>query len=402
MASSDEASGDEAREAADGGERGLVQILTPEGEVRPNALAEPFLGELEGLGIEHWQDAYRSMVEVRAFDHESTNLQRQGQLGLYAQCEGQEAAQIGSALALRPQDEVFPSYREHGVCHVRGVDLVGILRIFRGLAHSGWDPHEHRVRNYTLVLAAQTLHAAGYAMGQRFDGACGTGDAERDEATIVYFGDGSTSEGEANEALVFAASYQAPILFFLQNNHWAISVPVERQSRTPIADRARGFGMSSDRIDGNDVLASYAVSRRRLDEARAGRGPAYIEALTYRMGAHTTSDDPTRYRDDAELEHWKRRDPVRRLRTWLESEGVEASFFEGAHQAARDFAADARRRCLELAAPVVDDLFDHVYAEPHPVIEEQRAWLARYEASFADAAEAAAGDAGLDTEGARR
>lgn len=365
---------------------GIIRILDAEGRWAPTASAEPFLAELDGVEHGTWLEAYRRMVETRAFDHESTNLQRQGQLGLFAQCEGQEAAQIGSAFALRPQDEVFPSYREHGVCHVRGIDLVGILSIFRGLTHAGWDQAERKVRNYTLVIAAHTLHAAGYAMGQRFDGAVGSGDPERDEATIVYFGDGSTSQGEANESLVFAASYQAPLVCFLQNNHWAISVPVERQSRTPLAARAAGFGMPANRIDGNDVLAAYAVTRRRLDEARAGGGPAYIEALTYRMGAHTTSDDPTRYRPDGELEAWKTRDPIRRLRAWLESEGADAAFFDDAHARAKDFAADIRRRCLELAAPAVDELFDHVYAERHPVIEEQRAWLERYEASFEEGA----------------
>lgn len=359
-----------------------VQFLTPEGRWQPNAAAEPFADELTGLDTEFWLGALQHMVEVRAFDREATMLQRQGELGLFAQCEGQEAAQIGSALALRSQDEVFPSYREHGVCHVRSVDLVDILRLFRGHSHGGWDPREHRVRNYTLVIAAHALHAAGYAMGQRFDGSVGSGNRERDEATMLYFGDGSTSQGEANEALVFAASYQAPLVFFLQNNGWAISVPVERQSRTPLADRARGFGMPADRIDGNDVFASYAVSRRRLDEARAGMGPAYIEAVTYRMGAHTTSDDPTKYRQADEVERWRQRDPISRLRAWLTSEGVDAAELARIEERANDLAADIRRRCRELDPPVLDEMFTHVYAEQHPVIEEQRAWLERYEASF--------------------
>lgn len=381
-----------------------IQLLTPDGKLRPNHGADQYLAAIDGLDQDFWLGAYRAMVEVRAFDREATMLQRQGELGLFAQCEGQEAASVGSALALRPQDEVFPSYREHGVCHVRGVDLVGILSLFRGVAHAGWDPAAHRVRNYTLVIAAQTLHAVGYAMGQRFDGACGTGRPEVDEASIVYFGDGSTSQGEANEALVYAASYEAPVVFFLQNNGWAISVPVERQSRTPLADRAAGFAMPTARIDGNDVMASYAVTRTLLDEARAGRGPAYIEAMTYRMGAHTTSDDPTRYRERADVEAWQARDPLARLERWLRAEGMTDAQARAIDEGAADFAADIRRRCLELAAPAASSLFDHVYTDPHPVMQEQQAWLERYEASFgsteaavtdaAPAAVVAGGDAG--------
>jgi pyruvate dehydrogenase E1 component alpha subunit len=216
----------------------------------------------------------------------------------------------------------------------------------------------------------------------QLDGTTATGDPDTDEAVIVYYGDGASSEGEANEALVYAASYQTPQVFFLQNNHWAISVPVTRQSRTPLYLRAAGFGMPSTQIDGNDVLASYAVSAKSLDDARAGKGPAFIEALTYRVGAHTTADDPTKYRTDDELASWVARDPIVRFRTYLQGQGASQQFFDDVEAEAADFAADARRRALTIEGPDTDVIFDHVYAGPHPRIEEQKAWLERYEASF--------------------
>jgi pyruvate dehydrogenase E1 component alpha subunit len=235
---------------------------------------------------------------------------------------------------------------------------------------------------YTLVIASQTLHATGYAMGISLDGLSGTGDPRTDEAVIVYLGDGATSQGDFNEALVFAASYQTPQLFFVQNNHWAISVPVSVQSRIPLYQRASGFGIPGIQIDGNDVLASYAVTARNLDAARAGEGPRLIEALTYRIGAHTSSDDPTKYRQDAELQSWLARDPIARFETWLRSRGADDAFFADIAQEAEDFAADIRARTVALETPATDKIFDHVYSEPHPVTAEQKQWLANYEASF--------------------
>lgn len=359
-----------------------VQILTPEGEVRPTAAAAPFLPYFEALTLDDHQRAFRDMTFVRAFDHEGTNLQRQGQLALYVPAEGQEAAQIGSAHALRPQDMVFPSYREHGVAFVRGIELSNILGLLRGVTHGGWDPEEFRFRLYTLVIGSHTLHATGYAMGQQFDGVVGTGDPEVDEATIVYFGDGSTSQGDTNEALVFATSNRTPQVFFLQNNQWAISVPVEVQSRTPLYKRAAGFGLPSTRIDGNDVFAAYAVTRKHLEDARSGGGPAFIEAMTYRMGAHTTSDDPTKYRTRDEEAVWKERDPIARLERFLRANGVGDDFFAGVEADASAYALGIRERCLALTAPERGVVFNHVYAEPHALLEHERAWSDRYEASF--------------------
>ncbi|MGG7465861.1 thiamine pyrophosphate-dependent dehydrogenase E1 component subunit alpha [Plantibacter sp. YIM 135347] len=362
-----------------------VQFLDASGTFTASAASEQYQPFLDHLTEADLQQFYRDMANVRAFDEEATNLQRQGQMALWPPSHGQEGAQVGSARAARAQDTIFPSYREHVVGMIRGIDPIDIIRLMRGNTHGGWDPADPKNGNfhlYTLVLGAQTLHATGYAMGLNFDGAVGTGDPERDEAVLVYFGDGSSSEGDVNEAMVFAASYQTPEVFFLQNNQWAISVPVSRQSRTPLYQRAAGFGLDSVQIDGNDVLASYAVSAKHLDDARAGRGPSLIEAMTYRVGAHTTSDDPTKYRTNAETESWIARDPITRFKTYLQGLGASQAFFDEVDQEAAALAEDVRVRTLALEAPGASLIFEHVYSEPHPLMEQQQAWLAQYEASF--------------------
>jgi pyruvate dehydrogenase E1 component alpha subunit len=365
-----------------------VRVLTASGRFKPTPAAEPYLEQLERLGDDDHRRFYRDMAVSRAFDIEATNLQRQGQLALWPPSHGQEAAQVGSASAARAQDHIFPSYREHVVCTIRGVDGVDIIRTMRGTTKAGWDPADPsngNVHIYSLVLGSQTLHATGYAMGVKFDGATGTGDPETDTAVLVYFGDGASSQGDVSEALVFAASYHTPQVFFLQNNHWAISVPVSTQSRTPLYLRASGFGMPGVQLDGNDVLASFAVTAKHLDDARAGRGPSLIEALTYRIGAHTTSDDPTRYRSADEVETWTARDPIHRFRAYLEGLGASASFFAEVDEEAADVAADTRRRTLALEPPDFPSMFETAYSEPHTAAAEQQLWLERYERSFAPA-----------------
>jgi len=360
-----------------------IQLLSPEGTLVENDSTARYLPLVEALDEQRLLDFHRQMVVIRRFDIEAGNLQRQGQLALWIPSHGQEAAQVGSGYAARPQDHIFPAYREHAVGRIRGLDPMRIIEMLRGLSHGGWDPVETgNFHLYTLVIGSQTLHATGYAMGLRFDGACGSGDPARDAAVVVYYGDGATSQGDVSEAYVFAASYQTPQLFFLQNNHWAISVPVERQSRTPLHLRTGGFGIPSVQLDGNDVLASYAVSRALLDEARAGGGPRAIEALTYRMGAHTSSDDPTKYRESAELEFWSHRDPILRFERYLRGRGVGDAFFAEVAEEAEQLAADTRRRTLALTDPEPSAIFDHVYSEPHPLVDAERAWLAAYEASF--------------------
>jgi pyruvate dehydrogenase E1 component alpha subunit len=368
---------------------GTVRFLAADGTFAPSPAAEPYRALVDGLADADLEGFYRDMAVIRAFDVQATNLQRQGQLALWPPSFGQEAAQVGSARAARTQDHLFPSYREHVVTRIRGVDPVDIIRLMRGLTHGGWDPTDPKNGNthiYTLVLGAQTLHATGFGMGLVFDGRCGTGDPERDEAVIVYYGDGASSQGDVHEAMVFAASYRTPEVFFLQNNQWAISVPVATQSRAPLFRRGAGYGMPSIPVDGNDVLASWAVTRVALDEARSGEGPRAIEAMTYRMGAHTTSDDPTKYRTSDEEESWRRRDPIARMEAYLRGRGASEAFFADVAAEAQAVADDVRTRTNALGGIDTALMFDHVYSEPHPLVEEQKKWLAGYEASFEEGA----------------
>ncbi|MDM7830006.1 pyruvate dehydrogenase (acetyl-transferring) E1 component subunit alpha [Cellulomonas sp. MW9] len=361
---------------------GLVQLLTPEGRRVSHPAYDHLVAHLDADAL---RAMYRDMVIVRRFDTEATALQRQGELALFAQALGQEGAQIGSGHALLPQDHVFPSYREHGVAHTRGVDLADVLRLFRGIDHGGWDPVAHGFHLYTLVIGSHTLHATGYAMGVQRDGAVGTGDPTRDTAVVAYFGDGATSQGDVSEALVFAAVNEAPVVFFCQNNQWAISEPTTNQSTVPLADRAPGFGIPSVRVDGNDVLASYAVTQEALQRARSGGGPTFIEAFTYRMGAHTTSDDPSRYRSAEQEDYWRRRDPIDRLRAYLESLGeLPTSFLDQLDAEADDLGERIRTTVRAMGRPSPASMFEHVYATPHSVVDAERAWFEGYESSFLD------------------
>ena len=368
-----------------------MRFLEPDGSFAPSPGSEPLREIVDSLDDAALEQMYRDMAVIRAFDQQATMLQRQGQLALWPPSWGQEAAQVGSARAARTQDTIFPSYREHVVAKIRGVDPVQILALMRGTTHGGWDPTDPKngnTRLYTLVLGTQVPHATGFAMGLNFDGRTATGNPEKDEAVVVYYGDGAASEGDVHEAMVFAASYKTPQLFFLQNNQWAISVPVTTQAAgAPLANRSAGYGIPTMRIDGNDVLASYAASRMYLDEARAGGGPRAIEAVTYRMGAHTTSDDPTKYRTREEEQMWAQRDPIARMRAFLENRGASEQFFADVDAEGEALAADARERVVKLPNPDPSSMFANVYSEPHALMEQQAAWLAEYEASFEGDAE---------------
>ena len=355
----------------------LVQLLTPEG-VRVDHPDFSFGGSDEQVA-----GYLRDMMMTRRIDAEATALQRQGELGLWASCLGQEAAQIGSGRSLKQQDVAFPSYREHGVAWCRGVPPLQLLAMFRGTDLGGWDPHEKNFFLYSIIIGSQTLHATGYAMGMEADGVVGNDDPDRDAAVISYFGDGATSQGDVNEAFVFSASYQAPVVFFCQNNQWAISEPSERQSRIPLYRRASGFGFPGVRVDGNDVLAVRAVTEWALDRARSGQGPTLIEAYTYRMGAHTTSDDPTKYRMAAELEHWRLKDPIERVRAYLQrSGGIDDDWLAAVNAEADALAKDLRSGCLALPDPDPVASFGWVYEEQTPYLAEQQARYAEYVASF--------------------
>ncbi len=345
----------------------MVQLLDADGVRREHPGYDVRLEPDELLGL------LRDLVLMRRLDTEAEALQRQGQLGLWAGSRGQEAAQVGAARALRRQDHVFPTYRDHGFLLVREADPLHVLSLYRGVDHGGWDPVALGVHPYTLVIAAQLLPAVGYAMGVQRDGAVGTGDPGRDTAVVACLGDGATSQGETAEALTWAAVYHAPVVFLCQNNQWAISEPVRRQSTVPLHRRAEGVGVPGVLVDGNDVLAVLAVLRAALERARGGGGPTFVEAYTYRMGAHTTADDPGRYRDAAEVDAWRDRDPIDRLRTHLRAEGVlDDAFEEALAVEADEFATRLRAGVRDMPDPSPASMFEHAYAEPHPQVQAER------------------------------
>ncbi|MFG2876052.1 pyruvate dehydrogenase (acetyl-transferring) E1 component subunit alpha [Streptomyces sp. NPDC048337] len=353
----------------------LVQLLTPEGDRVDNADNAEFAPFVADITTEDLRGLYRDMVLTRRFDGEATALQRQGELGLWASLLGQEAAQIGSGRALNDEDYVFPTYREHGVAWCRGVDPTNLLGMFRGVNHGGWDPNTNNFHLYTIVIGSQTLHATGYAMGVAKDGA--------DSAVIAYFGDGASSQGDVAEAFTFSAVYNSPVVFFCQNNQWAISEPTERQMRVPLYQRAQGFGFPGVRVDGNDVLACLAVTRWALDRARRGEGPTLVEAFTYRMGAHTTSDDPTKYRRDEETQAWEAKDPILRLKAHLlATGGADEAFFAELETESEALGKRVREAVRAMPDPDTMAIFENVYADGHALVDEERAQFASYLASF--------------------
>jgi 2-oxoisovalerate dehydrogenase E1 component alpha subunit len=355
---------------------GLVQLITPSGE----RVSHPeFDFWVRDITDEQLCSLFEDMSVIRRIDVEATALQRQGELALWPPLLGQEAAQIGSGRSLRPDDFVFSSYRENGVAYCRGVDLTDLVRVWRGNASAGWDPYAVNMATPQIIIGAQTLHATGYAMGIQNDGA--------DSVAVTYFGDGATSEGDVNEAMVFAASFQVPVVFFCTNNHWAISEPVRLQSHIQLADRATGFGIPSMRVDGNDVLAVMAATRVALDRARRGGGPTFIEAVSYRMGPHTTADDPTRYRDPNELEDWAAKDPISRVAALLDRKGLLTDELQQQVKDKADTVArEMRNGCTTMPDPQPLDVFKHVYSTPNSWLDRQQEHYARYLASFGDPA----------------
>lgn len=272
-----------------------MQLLTPAGERVASPEYDPWVADVDDAQL---RDLYRDMVVVRRIDTEATALQRQGELALWPPLLGQEAAQVASARALRSDDFVFTSYRENAVASAGVRRPSSFVSVWRAVAAGTVNPYSINMATPQVVIGAQTLHATGYALGIQADGA--------DAVAVAYFGDGATSEGDVSEALVFAAGVQHACIFFCQNNHWAISEPVTLQTRGSLAARGLGFGIPSMRIDSNERARGH---RRDADRPRSravpGGGPTFIEAVTYRMGPHTTADDPTRYRPPAELDEWR-------------------------------------------------------------------------------------------------
>ncbi|MEU5250645.1 pyruvate dehydrogenase (acetyl-transferring) E1 component subunit alpha [Streptomyces longwoodensis] len=312
---------------------------------------------------------HAELVRGRRYNAQATALTKQGRLAVYPSSTGQEACEVAAALALEERDWLFPSYRDTLAAVARGVDPVEALTLLRGDWHTGYDPHEHRVAPLSTPLATQLPHAVGLAHAARLKG--------DDVVALAMVGDGGTSEGDFHEALNFAAVWQAPVVFLVQNNGFAISVPLAKQTAAPsLAHKAVGYGMPGRLVDGNDAVAVLEVLTDAVRRARTGGGPTLVEAITYRVEAHTNADDATRYRGDAEVEAWRDHDPILLLereltgRGLLDEEGIDA-----ARQDAETFAAALRERMNQDPSLDPMDLFDHVYAEPTPQLREQRALL---------------------------
>ena len=302
------------------------------------------------------------MVLLRAFDERMVALQRQGRLGNYPMCWGEEGAQVGSLRATRDADWVFPTYRQQLIPILRGVDPATILRYRAGMGGTAgfWSPTQHHVAPITISIATHLPHAVGLAYAAKLKG--------DDVAAIAWFGDGATSEGDFHEAMNFAAVFRVATVFFCTNNQWAISTPVTRQMATAsVAEKAVAYGMPSVRVDGFDVVACWAATREALDRGRAGGGPTLIEAVTYRIGPHATADDPGRYRDPTEAEHWRAKEPIARLARYLRATGAidEAQMQESAARAQERVAA-AVAELDRSERPSSDVLFETTYAGPMP------------------------------------
>ncbi|MFG3130746.1 pyruvate dehydrogenase (acetyl-transferring) E1 component subunit alpha [Streptomyces tendae] len=335
---------------------------------------------------------YARLVRGRRYNAQATALTKQGRLAVYPSSTGQEACEIGAALALEERDWLFPSYRDTLAVVARGVDPVEALTLLRGDWHTGYDPYEHRVAPLSTPLATQLPHAVGLAHAARLKG--------DDVVALAMVGDGGTSEGDFHEALNFAAVWRAPVVFLVQNNGFAISVPLDKQTAAPsLAHKAVGYGMPGRLVDGNDAAAVHEVLSDAVRHARAGGGPTLVEAVTYRVEAHTNADDATRYRGDAEVETWRRHDPVELLERELTERGLlDEDGIRAAREDAEAMAADLRARMNQDPELNPLELFDHVYAEPTPQLREQRDQL---RAELAAEAETAARQTGAP-EGGRR
>jgi 2-oxoisovalerate dehydrogenase E1 component alpha subunit len=354
-----------------------LQLIDQDGQAGANP------GGLSLPGPEVLRELHRRMVLGRRFDGQASALTKQGRLAVYPSSRGQDACQVGAALALRGQDWLFPTYRDSVAVLTRGVPAEETLTLLRGDWHCGYDPYEYRVAPQCTPLATNTLHAVGLAYAARLK--------LQDQAALVLLGDGATSEGDTHEALNFAAVWKAPVVFLVQNNGYAISVPLAKQSAAPtLAAKGIGYGVPSLLVDGNDAAVVYAAVRAGIDRAAAGGGPTLIEAITYRIEAHTNADDATRYRAGAEVSVWLGRDPIIRLEAYLRARSLldDAAAARLAAEAER-LARDVRQQMNADVSVDPAELFDHVYAEPTAALERQRAMLLAEIQELAETAEPA-------------
>jgi len=310
---------------------------------------------------------YRAMVLGRRLDERMVRLQRQGRIGTFAPLKGQEASQLGSVFTLRPTDWMVPSFRETAAMIRRGWPIEKLLLFFAGYLEGSQPAPDQHDLPVTIPVATQLPHAVGLAYAAQYRG--------DDAVVMVYFGDGATSEGDFHESLNFAGVWQVPVVFVCQNNQWAISVPFKKQTHSKtIAQKALAYGLPGLQVDGNDVLAVVAAAREAVDRARAGDGPTLIECVTYRLGVHTTADDPTKYRSEEEVRAWERKDPLTRFRAYLEKKTL---LEDGLEQRVDAEIAAAVARFEAMGPPDPLTLFDHLYAELPPHLAEQRADLER-------------------------
>lgn len=320
------------------------------------------------LGDERMLELFRAMLRARRFDERLLELQRSGQIGTFAPVKGQEAAQIGAAAALEETDWLVPAFRELAASLWRGTSLTQVILYDAGYNEGGHAPEGTRTLPIAIPVASQLPHAAGIAYAAKLLG--------EEEVVLTFFGDGATSEGDFHEAVNFAGVFELPVVFVCQNNQWAISVPRERQTKSrTLAQKAVAYGIPGIVVDGNDVLAVYSATAEAVRRARNGKGPSLVECETYRLEVHTTADDPSRYRDEEEVEQWQRRDPIARFESLLRAkELLTDSELDRLEEEIGDEIAsawkDAKARISELDEPI--RMFEHVYAETPPYLLRQR------------------------------
>ncbi len=356
-----------SRQTAQPGDPGLAATPLRLIDADGHPGADP--GRLELPPAPVLRELHRRMVLGRSFDVQATALAKQGRLAVYPSSRGQDACQVGAVLALRDQDWLFPTYRDSVAILTRGVDAPEALALLRGDWHCGYDPYQYRVAPHCTPLATSALHAVGFAHAATLKG--------EDLVALAMLGDGATSEGDTHEALNFAAVWKAPVVFLVQNNGYAISVPLAKQTAAPsLAAKGIGYGMPALLIDGNDAAAVYAAVRAGVERAASGAGPLLIEAVTYRAEPHTNADDDTRYRDRAEVAAWRARDPIARLAAYLSARGLlDEAGSAGLAEEAQRLAASVRERLSHDVSVDPGELFDHVYARPTAALRRQRAAL---------------------------
>ncbi|SFF73106.1 pyruvate dehydrogenase E1 component alpha subunit [Halobacillus alkaliphilus] len=338
----------------------IMQYISEEGEAVNSEITDMLTADLLKL-------FYEKMLRARMMDKKCVNLQRQGRIGTYVPYEGQEAAQVGSALAVEEGDWMFPTYRDHAATMTFGHSLRNLLLYWVGRIEGGIPPEGKNIFPPAVPIASQLLHATGVAWAEK--------KKNTDRVSLVYFGDGATSEGDFHEGLNFASVFKVPVVFFNQNNGYAISVPMEKQMNSKtIAQKGLGYEIPSIRIDGNDIAAVYLETKKAVERARNGEGPTLIEAVTWRYGAHTTADDPSKYRDQAEIDNRRKTtDPLSRLEKYMKNEGIwDEEWLTNTENKITNEINTALDEMQKYPEANIDDVFENVFEKLTWTLEEQR------------------------------